>query len=261
MSRYAPELIDSGFALENADAPLLHDGLNLADLAHVLDLRERGIIPEEPARALLGVLLRGRRHAAPRTSRTTPRTASRTTAGSGYFTPRIGDDAGWLHAGRPRREAVRIALRLHLRRQLADLVEAAAELVADGRRRSQTRTAAPGCRTRPTCSTPSRRPSATICLRFAYPVLRDADRLLDALAWINTSPGGAGCVNGSRLLDDRARVAALLGFDGVIEHTRDAMWQTDGLIDAARQRRQPRHAHRASSPRTWRSGRAASSTT
>ena len=31
----AQELIDSGFSLENADAPLLHDGLNLADLAHV----------------------------------------------------------------------------------------------------------------------------------------------------------------------------------------------------------------------------------
>jgi argininosuccinate lyase len=38
-------------------------------------------------------------------------------------------------------------------------------------------------------------------------------------------------VNGSRLLDDRGPVAGLLGFDGVIEHTRDAMWQTDGLVD------------------------------
>ncbi len=44
-------------------------------------------------------------------------------------------------------------------------------------------------------------------------------------------PGGAGCVNGSRLLDDRGPVARLLGFDDVIEHTRDAMWQTDGLVD------------------------------
>ena len=38
-------------------------------------------------------------------------------------------------------------------------------------------------------------------------------------------------MNGSRLLDDRAPVAGSLGFDGVIEHTRDAMWQTDGLVD------------------------------
>ena len=53
----AQELIDSGFALENADAPLLHAGLNLADLAHVIDLRERGVIPLEATRALLRVLL------------------------------------------------------------------------------------------------------------------------------------------------------------------------------------------------------------
>ena len=37
----APELIEAGFALEVADAPLLHGGLNLADLAHVLALRRR----------------------------------------------------------------------------------------------------------------------------------------------------------------------------------------------------------------------------
>jgi argininosuccinate lyase len=38
-------------------------------------------------------------------------------------------------------------------------------------------------------------------------------------------------VNGSRLLEDRSVVADLLGFGGVIEHTRDAMWQVDGLIN------------------------------
>ena len=46
------------------------------------------------------------------------------------FAAAIGRDAGWLHAGRPRREAVRIALRLRLRRDVADLVEAAAAFVA-----------------------------------------------------------------------------------------------------------------------------------
>ena len=35
-------------------------------------------------------------------------------------------------------------------------------------------------------------------LSFAYPVLRDAERLLDELVEVNASPGGAGCVNGSR---------------------------------------------------------------
>src|SRR5207344_2651924 len=65
----------------------------------------------------------------------------------------------------------------------------------------------------------------------AFPVLRAGQRLSEALEWTDASPGGAGCVNGSRLLSDRAQVASLLGFRSVAEHTRDAMWQVDGLFD------------------------------
>ena len=47
--RPAESLIQSGFALEIADAPLLHLPLTLADIAHVLDLRSRRIIPAAAA--------------------------------------------------------------------------------------------------------------------------------------------------------------------------------------------------------------------
>ena len=67
-------------------------------------------------------------------------------------------------------------------------------------------------------------------MSFVYPAIRDARRLLDAVELGQPEPGGAGCVNGTRLLDDRTVIAAALGFDDVIEHTRDAMWQIDGLI-------------------------------
>ena len=225
----APELIDSGFALENADAPLLHAGLNLADLAHVLDLQGRAVIPAGAARRLLTLLLETVR-IAPEDFPYDPAYGEPYNSRERRFTQQIGDDAGWLHAGRPRREAVRIALRLHLRGQLADLIEAAADL-AD----TIATTAAQHSRTWLPDQTylQHAQPSTFghYLLSFAYPVLRDARRLVEALAWTNTSPGGAGCVNGSRLLDDRGPVAQLLGFDGVIEHTRDAMWQTDGLVD------------------------------
>ncbi|MDQ1617954.1 MAG: argininosuccinate lyase [Actinomycetota bacterium] len=225
----APELVDSGFYLENADAPLLHAGLNLADLAHVLDLRQRDVIPAASAGRLLRLLLES--VATPAEDFPyDPAFGEPYNSRERFFTQRIGDDAGWLHAGRPRREAVRIALRLHLRDQLVDLVETAATL-AD----TIAATAAAHSRTWLPDQTylQHAQPSTFghYLLSFAYPVLRDARRLVDALAWTNTSPGGAGCVNGSRLLDDRDPMAQMLGFQGVIEHTRDAMWQTDGLVD------------------------------
>ena len=226
----AQELVDSGFHLENADAPLLHEGLNRADLAHLLDLRSRGVIPEEPAARLAALILEADR-LTPEEFPYDPAFGEPYNSRERHFIAQIGDDAGWLHAGRPRREAVRIALRLYLRSQLVDLIAAGAAL-AD----TLATTAARHSRTWMPDQTylQHAQPSTFghYLLSFAYPVLRDARRLVDTLAWVNSSPGGAGCVNGSRLLDDRGRVAELLAFDTVIEHTRDAMWQTDGLVDA-----------------------------
>ncbi|HEV7727032.1 MAG TPA: lyase family protein, partial [Modestobacter sp.] len=225
----APELVASGFHLENADAPLLHAGLNRADLAHVLDLRARGVVPEGPARRLLTLLLEADR-TTPEEFPYDPAFGEPYNSRERHFISQIGNDAGWLHAGRPRREAVRIALRLHLRTQVVDLIAAGAALAE-----TLAESAAEHSRTWMPDQTylQHAQPSTYghYLLSFAYPVLRDVRRLVDALAWINSSPGGAGCVNGSRLLDDRGPVAQMLGFDSVIEHTRDAMWQTDGLID------------------------------
>jgi argininosuccinate lyase len=225
----APELVEAGFALESADAPFLHRGLNLADIAHVVDLRLRGVVPDDAAGALLSLLLETWAvtvdefpydpvHGEPYNSR------------ERYFVSRLGDVAGWLHAGRPRREAARIALRLHVRAQLADLAEEAARFTGAlaGQAEAHAETLMPD-QTYLQQAQPST--FGHYVASFAYPTLRDGRRLLDGLECLNTSPGGAGCVNGSRLLPDRALLASLLGFSGIIEHTRDAMWQTDGLID------------------------------
>ena len=53
----APELVEAGYELELADAPLLHRGFGLADLAHAIALGERGVIPADRRAALLGALL------------------------------------------------------------------------------------------------------------------------------------------------------------------------------------------------------------
>jgi argininosuccinate lyase len=225
----APELIEAGFALEVADAPLLHAGLNLADIAHVLDLRSRAVLPSDAARRLLRLLLEAQATPADEFGYD-PVHGDPYNCRERRFVERIGDDAGWLHAGRPRREAGRVALRLLLRRMVADLVAETAGFATAvaGRASEHAETLMPD-QTYLQQAQPST--FGHYLLAFAYPALRDGERLLRGLDWVNRSPGGAGCVNGSRLLHDRTRVADLLGFPDLIEHTRDAMWQTDGLID------------------------------
>jgi argininosuccinate lyase len=222
-------MVAAGFALESADAPLLHAGLNLADIAHVLDLRGRGVMPDEASRALMRVLLQAQATPAAEFPYD-PAHGEAYNSRERYFAGILGDVAGWLHAGRPRREAARIALRLHLREQLVRLVEEAAVF---SQRVAELAEAHIETFMSDQTYLQQAQPSTFghYIVSFAYPTLRDGRRLLDDLAWVNQSPGGAGCVNGSRLLEDRRVVARLLGFSGVIEHTRDAMWQVDGLVD------------------------------
>ena len=224
----ARELIDSGFALENADAPFLHDGLNLADIAHVLDLLRRGIVPPQAARDLLRLLLEVQQVAV-EDFPYDPEYGEPYNSRERLFVERLGKVAGWLHAGRPRREAARIALRIHVRDQLLELVDEVVRFARD-----TTDLAARHVDTLMPDQTylQQAQPStfAHYVLSFVYPAMRDARRLLEEYDDINRSPAGAGCVNGTRLLDDRGFVASALGFGEVVEHTRDAMWQIDGLI-------------------------------
>lgn len=224
----APQLTEAGYAYEIADAPWLHDGLTLADIAHLLELRRTGVLSADDGRALLELLLEVREIPAEQFPYD-PAYGEPYNSRERFFHERLGDRAGWLNAGRTRREAVRIALRLRLRAQLLDLADAAAELAR-------------------ACLTVAGRHSDTLMpdytylqvaqpstfghylLTTAYPLLRDTTRLLNTFDDINASPAGVGAVNGTRLIADRAGLAARLGFDSVIAHTRDAMWQTDGLI-------------------------------
>jgi argininosuccinate lyase len=225
----AAELIAAGFELENADAPLLHHWINLADLAHLLDLGSAGVIPADAARRLLALLLDTIEIPAADFPYD-PANGEPYNSRERYFVARAGDVAGWLHAGRPRREALRVAFRLRLRSDLAALIEAAAGLAADlaGRAREHSATLMAD-QTYLQHAQPST--FGHYVLSFAFPALRAGQRLSEALEWTDASPGGAGCVNGTRLRPDRGHVAALLGFRSIAEHTRDAMWQTDGLFD------------------------------
>jgi argininosuccinate lyase len=218
----APELVAAGYELELADAPLLERGLMLADIAHVVALPT---IPDDHRRQLLEGL----------------RDVDVSGISSEYgdlvnlreraLEQRIGDAAGWLNAGRPRREAGRIAFRIALRARLLELAQATARFAHE-----LTETAARERATLMPDYTYLQAAQPTTAghwlLSFAYPALRDLDRVLADFAATNRSPAGAGGVNGSRFPIDRERLAELLGFSAPITHTRDAMWQADGFADA-----------------------------
>src|SRR5207253_6658022 len=98
------------------------------DIAHVIDLRSQKVIPDDAARDLLDLLLEVSETPAEEFPYD-PSFGEAYNSRERYFASRLGDRAGWLHAGRPRREATRIALRLLLRRQLVELVDDAARFV------------------------------------------------------------------------------------------------------------------------------------
>ena len=224
----APELVAAGYQLELADAPLLHRGLGLADLAHVLGLAERGAMPAADARALLGALLDLHDRPPPIDD---ARYGDLANARERELEREIGTAAGWLNAGRPRREAGRIAFRIALRERLLSLRAATlrfATALIDNAGRE--RDAPMPDFTYLQAAQPTT--AGHWLLSFAHPALRDATRLTTDFAAANLSPAGAGGVNGSRFPLDRAQLAERLGFAAPIEHTRDAMWQTDPLTEA-----------------------------
>ena len=224
----APELVAAGYERELADNELLSAGMGLADLAHVLALGEHAVIPADQERALLAALLDLRDR--------DPQTLADARYGDLYnlrerwLEQHIGGAGGWLAAGRPRREAGRIAFRIGLRALVLDLEAAVARFAAAlvGQAARHVDTLMPDFTylqvAQPTTA-------AHWLLSFAAPALRDGDRLRADFAWVNASPAGAGGVNGSRVPADRERLARDLGFDAVITHTRDAMWQADGLVE------------------------------
>src|SRR5215210_2479014 len=226
----AGELVAAAHAAESAHGPRLARGLSLADLAHAVALVEGGDLPGEDAKSLLQGLLE--LHAIPGDEFPwDPALGDAFNAREAELERRVGRAAaGWLSAGRPRREAFRVALRLTARagvRELQDaLVDQAAALVRHAR---ATRSA---LATDYTYLQPAQPTTVGhLLLAYAYPALRDADRARASHAALGASVAGAGGSAGSRWALDRHRLADLLGSEGLVEHTKDAAWQADVYLE------------------------------
>lgn len=225
----APELVRSAYQHETDDCAILWREMSLTDLAHVMMLIEVGVVPEDTGRRLLGLLLE--LHATPvEDVKLDPVLGDVYSNREGWVSRRDGVAAGWLSAGRARREASTTAYRIALRTRLLELSHAMTDLIDAVLEQSERHldTVMPDYtylqQAHPTSL-------GHYLVSFVYPMQRDVDRLEACFRRTNVSPGGGGSTNGSRLPLDRARLMDLLGFQGVIANTRDAMWQTDGPIE------------------------------
>jgi len=220
----AVELVRA-FGHELAYAQVLFEGISYADIAHTVMLIEQGIAPEDDGGVLLEELvamhdrgLEGLDLDAKWGDLYNNRDAE--------LQSRLGDRAGWLHAGRARREALTLAWLIHLRSAVADLLK---DLIGGIDRIVAV------CETHRESIMPDftylqhAHPTSLghYLLGFVFPLMRDAERLSDEWNLINESPAGSASTNGSRLPLDRERMCQLLGFAKLNEHNRDAMWRSD----------------------------------
>jgi argininosuccinate lyase len=226
----AGELVTAAYAAESAHGPRLARGLSLADLAHAVALIEGGDLAGEEAGALVRGLLE--LHAIPGDEFPwDPALGDAFNAREAELERRVGRSAaGWLSAGRPRREAFRVALRLTARTAVLELHDALTDQAAALARHA--RTTRDALATDYTYLQPAQPTTVGhLLLAYAYPALRDADRARMSHAALGASVAGAGGSAGSRWALDRTLLAELLGCDGMIEHAKDAAWQTDVYVE------------------------------
>lgn len=225
----APELVKAGYMLEVADAPLLHRGFGLADLAHILTLHDLGIIPDDDVIRLLESLL-DVMNIAPEDFPYDPLYGDAYNSREREFVNRVGKAAGWLHTGRTRREAGRIAFRLALRERLLDIHEAVNKFI--DALVAQADDHATSVWADSTYLQPAQPSTFGHYLgSFAEEATRHLNRLESVYVWADTSPAGIGGVGGGRIHLDRSALSRRLGFSSIGAHTRDIMWATDGLVD------------------------------
>lgn len=226
----APELVRAAFAAETAHGPRLARWLSFADIAHAVELAECGAVDGPTAAALMGGLLE-LHEIPPERFPWDPTLGDAFNSREAELRRRVGAGAaGWLSAGRPRREAFRVGLRLLARAGALALhhrVLGLAEALARQAERHLDDLTADYTYLLPAQPTTL----GHLLLSYAEPVLRDAERLRGAHVRLDESVAGAGGSAGSRWPIDRERLAAHHGASGVVRNARDAAWQADAYLE------------------------------
>jgi argininosuccinate lyase len=199
--------------------------------AHVAGLLAAGLLSDGDAEALQAALVAVHSEFAEGRFRFAPGDEDIHTAVERRVTELAGDAGARLHTGRSRNDQVATDLRLFVRRELRSVSEAALDLAAVllDRAEIETETPLPGFTHLQAAQPVS---LAHHLLAHAHGLLRDLDRLHDALRRADVSPLGAGALGGSTLPLRPEVTAAELGFPAVFANSMDAVSDRDFVADA-----------------------------
>ena len=142
------------------------------------------------------------------------------------LTARIGEAGKRLHTARSRNDQVAVDLRMYLRDEAAEIQSLLAELTGAVLAQAEANTDA----IMPGYTHLQRAQSiyfAQQLLAYCMMLLRDADRLRDAVKRMNVSPLGSCALAGTSYPIDRDYTAALLGFDGACLNSIDGVSDRD----------------------------------
>jgi len=144
----------------------------------------------------------------------------------------VGEEVGGdLHIGKSRNDQVSTAIRMTLRENLIQITSALTDvqekLLATAEKHAET--LIPGY----THTQPAQPITfAHYLLSVSDAFSRDLERLGEAYRRVDRSPMGAGALAGTSFPINRERMAELLGFNGIVENSLDAVGSRDFIVEA-----------------------------
>ena len=203
----------------------------LVDKAHVVMLKERGIIKRDEAAAILHSLTKIEERGEDFIEHELPSYEDVHTAIESVLIREIGEEKGGrMHTGRSRNDEVATCIRIALRDELLELIREINELrgVLLEKAAENVDTVMPGYthlqHAQPTTF-------AHHFLAHSDAFARDFSRLVSAYEHTNVNPLGAAAFASTGFPLDRERTAKLLGFDSVLENSMDAVSTRDFVIE------------------------------
>jgi argininosuccinate lyase len=213
-----------------ADRWLFHADI-LVDKAHVVMLKDRGILKKKELAVILNCLVNIEGRGEDFIEHELPLHEDVHTAIESVVIREIGEEIGGkMHTGRSRNDEVATCIRIALRNELFELMRE-----VNGLRSVLLEKAAAHVDTIMPGYTHLQHAQATTfahhLLAYADAFARDFLRLIRAYECTNVSPLGAAAFASTGFSIDRERTAKLLGFDSVLEHSMDAVSTRDFVIE------------------------------